>query len=178
MRQLCLWWLDNATTPCAPSKTGVQSWNKNVQLKMAQYTYQFVLTPLLQKFMEGNDKKINSMTCLSTFKNIISLLLLHRKYHYCKSDPILWKSFLKICMLKSWSPAWDALESGEIFGRQAKENYVSQDVFGRDYGILVLSLSLFVAWLCWDEQPSLLCAPIKVFCFVSEMKATGRASMA
>lgn len=177
MRGLCQWWLESIASPCVPLKIRVRSWSKNanIQLKMAQNTHQFVLSPLSQKLMEENDKKYQ----LLDIQNIISLLLLHIKYFYCRPESMVWRNLLKIYVLQSCSAASNALESGEIFRREATwERMMSARMsFGRDYGTLALSLCPSAAWLCWDEELSLLNAPIKMFCLVSEMKAAGKASM-
>lgn len=98
-------------------KIRVRSWSKNanIQLIMAQNTHQFVLSPLCQKLVEENDKKYQ----LLDIQNIISLLLLHIKYFYCRLEFMVWRNLLKIYVLQSWSAASNALESGEIFRREA-----------------------------------------------------------
>lgn len=99
MRGLCQWWLESITSPCVPLKIRVQSWNKNanIQLKMAQNTHQVVLSPLCHEFMKENDKKYH----LFDIQNIISLLLLHINYFYCRPESMVWRGLLKMSMCYS-----------------------------------------------------------------------------
>lgn len=125
-------------------------------------------------------RKMTKKYHLFDIQNIISLLLLHINYFYCRPESMVWRGLLKMSMCYSLGlqpvMPWKVVTSlGE---RPTGKKMISARMsFGRDYGTPALSLCLFAAWLCWDEQLSLLNAPIKMFYLVSEMKAAGRASM-